>query len=142
MNNGMKPNKEALVHFLKEIDNNFYPALSIKTDLNIFADKLLRKAVLFYELDNKKIIGLVAMYANDYEKQYAYISLVGVLPSYRQRGIAKKLLREAVEYVGSQEKIRKIGIHTNNPIALRIYCTLGFKCIETVEGRTYLEFLF
>ena len=138
----MKPAKDVLLDFLKELDGDFHPPLSEKTDLESFADKMLDNAVFFYELsDSGSIKGLIAMYANDYEKQYAYIPLLAVSPRYRKLGIANRLLSATLQYIASLKgKINTIGIHANNPVAISLYQKIGFKCKETINGRSYLEF--
>lgn len=137
----MKPTKEALLRFLKEVDGDFNPPLSEKTDLAQYADKILRNAVLFCDLtDFGAIKGLIVLYANDYAKKYAYIPLAGVGSSYRKQGIAGKLLSEAIQYVEALKgKIQVLGIHSNNPVAISLYQKMGFESVETIDGRTYLE---
>ena len=130
----MELTQESLVRFLREVDKDFHPTLSEKTDLKEYVAKILEKAMLFYELsDSGDIKGLVIMYANDFEKKYAYIPLVAVSPLYRQQG-------ESLQYLNTLKgEIQVLGIHTNNPVALALYQKMGFKSVETVNGRTYLE---
>ena len=137
----MKPTEAVLLKFLKEVDGDFYPPLSQKTDLNLFAKKILANAEFFYrQSDSGDIIGLVVIYANDWEKKYAYIPLVAVSPSYRRLGIANKLLLAALDYVASLgNKIQTIGIHTNNSVAVKLYQNIRFKSVEIENGRTYME---
>ena len=45
------------------------------------------------------INGLVALYANDFENHYAYVSLVAVDSDYRNQGIARNLLVQAINHV-------------------------------------------
>lgn len=137
----MKPTEAVLLKFLREVDGDFYPPLSQKTDLNLFAEKMLANAEFFYEQsDSGNIIGLVAVYANDWEKKYAYIPLVAVSPFYRRLGVANKLLLAALDYVASLgSKIQTIGIHTNNSVAVKLYQNIGFKSVNIEDGRTYME---
>ena len=137
----MELTQESLVRFLREVDKDFHPPLSEKTDLKEYVAKILEKAMLFYELsDSGDIKGLVIMYANDFEKKYAYIPLVAVSPLYRKQGVVYKLLGESLQYLNTLKgEIQVLGIHTNNPVALVLYQKMGFKSVETVNGRTYLE---
>lgn len=127
----MKPTEAVLLKFLREVNGDFYPPLSQKTNLNLFAEKMLANAEFFYEQsDSGNIIGLVAIYANDFGKKYAYIPLVVVSPSYRRLGIANKLLLAALDYVASLgNKIQTIGIHTNNSVAVKLYQNIGFRVL-------------
>ena len=116
--------KNVLMEFLQKVDKDFTPYLSQKTDLSAFGDRLLNHANLFVSKDEKgEIKGLVALYANDFVKKYAYIPLLAVAPEYRKQGIARMLMNEAIDYVRElgSEKIQVIGIHTSNPIAFDFY---------------------
>ena len=137
----MKPTEAVLLKFLREVNGDFYPPLSQKTNLNLFAEKMLANAEFFYEQsDSGNIIGLVAIYANDWEKKYAYIHLVAVSSSYRRLGIANKLLLAALDYLASLgSKIQTVGIHTNNSVAVKLYQNIGFKSVDIENGRTYME---
>lgn len=135
--------KVLLMEFLSKIDKYFTPNLSQKTELSDYCDKLLSKAQLFVSYSNGggKINGLVALYANDFENHYAYVSLVAVDSDYRNQGIARNLLVQAINHVRGLgvDKIQKIGINTNNHIALHLYETLNFCRISVSQNRYYLE---
>lgn len=130
---------ESIYTFLVEINDEYNPPLDAKVDLHQYAEKILDNAVLFVEDDNSKIVGMVVLYCNDINGEKAYIPLVGVLPAYRRWGIAKKLMLEAISYVNSKE-FKVVGIHSNNPIAVKAYCDLGFDIIEDDE-RKYMELM-
>lgn len=130
------------MEFLQKVDKDFTPYLSQKTDLSAFGDRLLNHANLFVSKDEKgEIKGLVALYANDFVKKYAYIPLLAVAPEYRKQGIARMLMNEAIDYVRElgSEKIQVIGIHTSNPIAFDFYKELGFRLLDESNNREYLE---
>jgi len=134
--------KVLLMEFLSKIDKYFTPNLSQKTELSDYCDKLLSKAQLFVSYSNGGAInGLVALYANDFENHYAYVSLVAVDSDYRNQGIARNLLVQAINHVRGLgvDKIQKIGIYTNNHIALHLYETLNFCRISVSQNRYYLE---
>ena len=130
------------MEFLQKVDKDFTPYLSQKTDLSAFGDRLLNHAKLFVSKDeNRKIKGLVALYANDFVKKYAYVPLLAVVSEYRKQGIARMLMNEAIDYVRElgSEKIQVIGIHTSNPIAFDFYKELGFRLLDESNNREYLE---
>lgn len=89
--------------------------------MNLFAEKILANAEFFYEQsDSGDIIGLVAIYANDWKKICLYSFGCSSSP-YRRLGIANKLLLAALDYVASLgNKIQTIGIHTNNSVAVKL----------------------
>lgn len=128
---------ENVYAFLVNINKEYNPPLDAKVDLRQYAEKILDSAVLFVETDNSNIVGMVVLYCNDESTKRAYIPLVGVLPAFQRQGIAKRLMQEAISYV-KEHNYRVIGIHSNNPIAVKAYCNLGFNIIEQGE-RKYME---
>lgn len=138
MNNSNKLSKEELLLFLNSINKDFNPSLTEKVNLVDFINKITQKAILFYHRDtNLKLIGLVVLYCNNEIEHKSYISLVGVHKDYRRKGIAKKMLLEAIEYVKKRNYLT-IGIHSNNPTAINLYKVLGFQIKEEGE-RVYME---
>ena len=139
---GIDSNK--ILEFLKEMDVLFNPPLSERVSLESFARKLADNAKLFYRCDtNGKILALIALYANDFEKKYAYITFVGTSSEAQGQGLCETLLEESISYTKSlAPNIRTLGIHSNNPKAIHIYNKYGFKEIEDVNGRKYMELNF
>lgn len=135
--------KEMLYRYLVDVDRDFIPFLSEKTDLRQYVEKVIEKASLYSILsDDDNIAGLVVFYANDFEKRYAYIPLVSVRSECRRQGIAGRLLNSALDYIRSLNgKISTVGIHTNNQHAFDLYVKLGFKHISTIGERAYLEYI-
>ena len=67
----------------------------------------------------------------------AYIPLVGVLPRAQHQGIATRMMEIVCQYI-KEQKFKVIGIHSNNPIAIKAYQKLGFRILNENE-RKYLE---
>lgn len=126
-----------LLSFLQCVDKDFRPALSEKVSLPAYARKIIEKADLALENEDDHIVGLVVLYCNDEVGKRAYIPLVGVAAEYRNKGIAKKLMTRVIQIVRDRG-FKVIGIHSNNPIAVRLYQSLGFAVVESGE-RAYLE---
>lgn len=136
-------NTDLILSFLKSVDQEFSPKLSEKTDLEEFAHKIYNVAHFEYEIsDNGELKGLVVGYANDRDKQFAYISMVAVHPQFRKQGIAKRLTMAFIKYAKNVGFVKTLGIHTNNPIALNLYKELGFVLISECNGRYYLEYIY
>lgn len=133
-----KPTKEELLIFLNSINEDFNPYLTVKVNLSDFVDKITEKAVLIYQRDNNsKLIGLVVLYCNNEKERFSYISLVGVHKDYRRKGIAKKMLIEAISYA-QKKNFLVLGIHSNNSNAINLYYNLGFRTKEKGE-RVYMQ---
>lgn len=51
------------------------------------------------------------------------------------------MLVEALDYIKSLDgKILSVGIHTNNPIAYKLYQKLAFEYVSDCDNRFYLEY--
>lgn len=132
-----KIEKGDLLKFLEEVNHEFSPSLDDKVVLRDYATKIQEQASVMIETDRSGICGMVVFYCNNQETKLAYISLVGVSTRARSQGIASRLVKSVCEYINTK-KFYKIGIHSNNPSAIRIYQQLGF-CIVEDEERKYME---
>lgn len=134
--------KDKLYQYLTAVDKDFNPALSSKIDLKQYTERIVEKAKICCALsDEDNIMGVVVFYANDFEKQYAYIPLVSVSAEYRRQGIARKLMKYALVYIKSLNgKISVVGIHTYNQYAFDLYVKIGFKNIPETDKISYLEY--
>lgn len=77
------------------------------------------------------------LYCNDRNKLKAYIPLVAVSNEHRSKGHAKSMMEEAIKTVRFNG-FRTIGIHSNNPHAIRLYEKMGFNIISG-KDRVYME---
>src|SRR5690606_4178765 len=66
--------------------------LSSKLNINSYAKKLSDKATFVIALKEKEIIGMIAVYDNDYKHFNAYLPIIGTKSNYRGKGIGRKLL--------------------------------------------------
>lgn len=135
----MNSRKEDILKFLQKVDKEFRPALSEKTSLEEYADKVCSLAELVIAEDDRGVYGLTVIYCNDKTDCRAHIALVGVVPEYQGKGVARNMMLEAISKA-EEKGMRKIGIHTNNPIALSLYRKLGFEVISG-DDRKYLEYI-
>ncbi len=122
-------NKEFL-DFVMEVDEEFNPPLSHRLNLEEYVSKLYSLSDLFYEFsDNGLLSGVVAIYLYDCKNDKAFIPFVAVKKEKRGKGIAKRILLKAIKAARAKGKT-EIGIATNNPVALHLYESLGFKKID------------
>lgn len=118
--------------FIRSVDRDFYPTLSSKVDLKTWSEKLNDKAMNLLTVDSNaqnKIVGILSVYCNDFEKKFAYIPLIGVLEDYRKQGIAKALLIACFSIL-RQRKFAILGLKTRkNSVAAKIYQAAGFRIL-------------
>ena len=85
-------------NYLNNLDLNFIPQLSKIVNIDKYSRKLADNADHFCLFDENELIGFIAMYCNNLKSKTAFISSVSIHPNYTGRGLAKKVLREAVRY--------------------------------------------
>lgn len=129
--------KEDIYTFLKEIDQDFPTPLTSKVDLNDYTDKILDRAEILSVFKEYKMVACVVLYCNDIVNSRAYVPLVGVLKQYRGQGLAKGLVRAAINMAKSRG-FNILGIHTESDSALHLYQSMGFD-IRQDGYRKYLE---
>ena len=131
-------NLEKIQTFLAQVNDEYRPPLDTKVVLCAYAEKILDHSILFVEeINGIGIVGMVVLYCNNENEKRAYIPLVGVLPTYQRRGIAKRLMQEAIVYV-RQQGYKVLGIHSNNMVAVKMYTKLGF-IVKDDSERKYME---
>jgi len=109
-------------------------------------DQLVNNSKIFICADGKKIIGMAYLVPSGnpthiYPADWCYVRMVGVDPSYRRKGIAKRLTQMCVDYAKeSREKV--VGLHTSEKMddARSIYESIGFRMdkeIDPIYGMRY-----
>ncbi len=116
---------------LTACDAHFSPPLSDRVVLADYAEKLWAKAERFEAWNDRRLVGLVAMYCNDDDHKTAYISNVSVDPGLVRRSVARRLMQAAVE------KAHMLGfawlsleVDERAQAAFALYSTMGFATIE------------
>lgn len=134
--------KSELLSFLKEIDNDFPTPLSQKVNLDEYVDKVLENAEIITKRINSEIAGITIFYCNDFVTLEAHAVVTGVKQKYRRMGIGKYLKEKQIETV-KEKGFKKLIFYTENPIAERLYKSLGGKVIDIdSNGRVKMEILF
>ena len=117
---------------LRHCDAHFLPRLSDRVDLAQYADKLGLYSDRFEAWADSELVGLVAVYVNDKEKQLAHISNVSVAPRWQRRQIAKNLMLSALEHTQSLHfPVIRLTVDERSEGAVALYVRLGFKVFES-----------
>ncbi len=85
---------EAVLH---EIDCEFIVPLSERTPLDVLAQKFLAHGIVYVAYDDERPVGLIAFYANDLNSKIGYLSVIGLLPTHRRKGIGRQLLDAMIQ---------------------------------------------
>ena len=131
-------NKNEIINFLNKIEKDFDIHLTDRVNIKEYVLKVLKNGYILSEICDNKIVGILLMYANDYIKKEAYISLVGVDSNYRNQHIATNLLNEAIK-ISKTNKMEKIKLYThkNNIKAITMYEKNGFQKINSDREHSY-----
>lgn len=91
--------REELSRHLLMIDEEFLSELRRRTNLEKYVGKLVSLATNFEAWDEKNLVGLVSVYANDPARKNAFITNVSVHREFQGRGIATSLIKNCLEYI-------------------------------------------
>ena len=122
---------EEIYAHLKEIDSAFIPRLSETLDLDEYARKIFDKAEIYgkredLDAESAQLVALLAVYVN---KDFSYITHVGVLPEFQGEGLAQGMLTELIADVGARKIALEVDKH--NIPAIRLYQKNGFEIIDS-----------
>ena len=123
-----KSEKERVYNYILKIDKEFPVALSEKTDIKEYVEKIFNNGVVVLAKKQDEIIGILTGYLNDAINKQGYISVLEVSDAYRGAGVAKALLNE-FEKMASQAQISTIKLYTHkdNEGAKKFYLKNGYK---------------
>ena len=130
--------------FLHSVSNDFTPPLLQRINISTYYNKLNQNAKFILCLHDNKIVGMIAFYCNDSHRDYAYVTLLAILPKYRRLGLCSQLLHKACDFSKKNNKIMML-IETNSEYAKQCYIHLGFQvknkhiCASSNLIRYYLE---
>ncbi len=126
------------VEALKKIGDYLPQPLRDVTDIGQYASKLKTNGEIFCAFENQKeIVGLVGLYANDLEEKKAFVSIIGILPEYQGKGLGRALMLKAIttaEQAGMTSVYLKVD--KDNRRAQSLYKSLGFFLAQT-SGRSW-----
>jgi ribosomal protein S18 acetylase RimI-like enzyme len=120
---------DEIFKILCEFDNIFEPSLS-KTilELDRYAQKLYKNAIVFIITDNKECIGFIAFYANDKNNNQSYIAQLAVKDKSQNKNIGKLLLEICIKFSEENNmKSIKLEVWNQNKIAIEFYKKNGFR---------------
>jgi ribosomal protein S18 acetylase RimI-like enzyme len=122
-------------------DKCFVPPLSRRLMIDDYACKLVERSIRFEAWQNDELIGLVAAYCNDPDKQVAFITNVSVLGQWQFKGIATRLVKSCIEYAKELQFMRmELEVDIKNSGAAKFYKKMNFN-VDRVTGVVAIMFL-
>ena len=127
--------------FIIKISNDFVIPLLPRIDIHETYTKFKDLAVSVVCLESNKIGGLAATYCNNQETKKGYTTFVGTDKEYRGNQIGTNLMLLTIDEA-RKLGMKLIGVHTNNPIAKKMYENIGFVQVDDkLDSHSYNWYL-
>lgn len=91
-------------------------------------DVRTRGDIVFVAVDGGEVVGFNACLRR---ADVAVIDLIAVAPSAQGKGIGRQLVRASLDHYGGAIRIMYVGTQANNPSALAVYGSLGFRSVKS-----------
>jgi len=128
-----------IAEHLRVCDDAFVPLLSERVDIDVYAGKIAAHAARF-ETWADTLVGLLAVYCNDPERQTAYVTSASVHPAWHRCGIAAELVERCVAHVRERAfGAVELEVDPANTRAVRLYASAGFRAIGACEARCMMR---
>lgn len=118
----------------------FPDLISRVNNIDAYSQKLSSNARVVCQYLCGECTGFAAYYSNDRNTFTGYITLIGIMPGFRRRGLGRKLLHYAIEDMqNSGMKRVKLEVMKNNAAAINLYESDGFSVeSESSPERFYM----
>jgi ribosomal protein S18 acetylase RimI-like enzyme len=122
--------------------NQFIPPLSNTVNISEYSKKIKKLATTIEAWDKEILVGLIAVYCNDYSRKNAFITNVSVLPEYKGMGIATNLINSTIVFVKAL-KFENILLEVNkkNTNAIKLYKKCNFGIVSMSEDITKMKLI-
>lgn len=115
---------------LADIDSSYAIRLSERVNIKEYAIKLFTYSERIEMWSHCQLVGLVAFYYNDKEKE-VYISNVSINKEYRNRGVAKRLMAQ-LERLAVKNQYKRIRLESSIQVS-GFYKKIGFQVREKIS---------
>jgi len=100
-------------------------------DIDNYTNKIINHAEFMFLKEEDSIKGFIAYYANDLTSKKAYITMVIIASSYRNKHEGKKLLYKVLEDLRSRRFLScQLEVDSHNYVAYNMYSDIGFFKID------------
>lgn len=131
--------REGICKLLRRL-NFEYDGNLIRTDIDDYVNKIIKKASIISICRDQQILGFIAYYDNDLKKESAFLTMLAIDPSCRKQGYGKRLLEMSIA------NLKQLGFKTyalqvlqTNEGGVKLYTGAGFNIIETKGEYYYME---
>lgn len=116
--------------------SGFRPSLVSRVSIPQYSAKLASRAVCYEAWCDLVLVGLIAIYMGRADRSVAFITNASVHPDFQRRGIARRLLADALQgALDAGMKTVELEVDSSSIPALELYAKAGFEeC--AMEGAT------
>lgn len=130
----------SLVDHLRRFGDMLPKPLSGRLDLDDYAAKLHERADIALAYLNNRVVGLIALYANDLVTKACHIPLVAVDPETRRRGVGKALVLRALARARARGMTSaNLNVLPSNGTAIALYRSFRFRVIRSNQDRLLMQ---
>lgn len=106
-------------------------------DIEGYLDKILFNAEFILSEQKGQVRGLVAYYCNDVETRGAYITMVCVGESFRNKKLGTSLAYAVLEYLRKKNFVQcELEVDKDNDAAYALYSKMGFRVVgDSIDKR-------
>lgn len=112
--------QDQIIEHLEQSSKYFNPPLDSYVSIPNYGKKIFENAITFEAWDGNILVGLAAVYFNDYSSKIGFWTNLSLLREYQKRGIASELTRQLINYAQLNEFL-KINLEVKM-INKNVYC--------------------
>lgn len=132
-------NISQLMNHFVACDDNYFPPLSSRVNLQEYATKIFNKALRVEAWDGDFLVAIIACYLN-HDNKTSYITDVSVNNTYAGKGVASSLLEKLEqELINAGIKNIQLEVNKDNNKALELYKKFNFEIIEDRNSFVLME---
>lgn len=131
--------KEGISELLHRLNHEYNGEL-IRTDIDEYVTKIIKRASIIVISKTEQILGFIAYYDNDPEKEAGFLTMLAIDPFFRKLGYGKRLLEMSIANLRqSGFKTFTLEVLQSNEGSVKLYTATGFKTIEIKGEYYYME---
>ena len=131
--------KEQIIKLFDNLNSEFTIGL-FDDGLEKYVDKIINTASIISIVKNDILVGFIAFYDNDPNKDLAFLTMIIVRKEFENSGYGKRLLEFSLNEI-KEKGFKRYGlkVHIENNYAIRLYEKYGFVKIERESNFLYME---
>lgn len=132
--------EQDLLNHLSECRKSYTQHLSKEVDLISYSRKIAKNAITFEAWSGNKLAGLLAIYLNNSEHGFGYITNISVLLEFAGKGIASELMFQCFNYA-MKKNFYEIQLRVNEPNirAINFYKKHNFIQIDKEDDKVIMQ---